>query len=120
MKNTEKKQQELKCYLKQIGLSQRSFAKRWFMEHNDTDADPEIRQFEETFKKQLSRASTDEELIDTYIKFLLDQREAKSLDLIRPVGDLYPKDELSDRFYQLSKSLNQKTTELEDWFQSVV
>ena len=106
MKNIEKKQQELKNYLKKIGLSQKALARRWHMWHNETDVETEISQFEETFKKQLRRPSTDEALIDAYIDFLFDQREAKSLDLIRPVGDLY-EDELTDRFYKLSKSLSQ-------------
>lgn len=100
------KRELLKTLIKQMGWSNNAFAKRWVWEKNDTDDKIEVKQFEERFKKQLARETTNESLIDAYIEFLFRQSEAKNLDMVKPVGEQH-QDTLSDRFCRLSKKLNQ-------------
>jgi len=95
----------LKTLIKQMGWSNNAFARRWVWEKEDTDDETEIKQFEERFKKQLARETTNDSLIDAYIDFLFLQPEAKKLDVVKPVGEQY-QDTLSDRFHRLSKKLN--------------
>ena len=104
MKKTEKIQQ-LKALISQLGWSQKDFARRWYWEHYDLDDEVEIKRFEETFKKQLSRGTTQEGLIDSYINFLFIQREAKVLKMIKPVGEEYT-DSLSEDYFMLSERLS--------------
>jgi hypothetical protein len=104
MKKREK-QQLLKTLILQMGWSNNAFARRWIWEKSDTDDETEIKQFEGRFKKQLARDTTKERLIDAYLDFLYLQPEAKQLDLIKPIGEDH-EDILSERFYRLSKKLN--------------
>lgn len=73
----QKKQEELKTWLKKIGWSQKRFARSYYYDFNDTDIEEEVLQFEEKFKKQISRKTTSVELVDQYLKYLYSLKEVK-------------------------------------------
>ena len=111
MKKSEK-HNFLRTLIEKMGWSYNAFARRWIWEKNDTDDEAEIRRFEEKFKKHLTRETTRESLVDSYIEFLFQQPEAEKIDYVKPIGDPI-KDELSERFFRLSKKLNESNQGME-------
>lgn len=110
MKNELKqKQQELKDWLKKLGLSQNVFAERVFYEMNESDNEQEIKQFTERFKKALNRESTDISLIGSYLKILYEQNEFLKLGLVS--HEAYCEDEFSDVFNKRMKKLSENVTD---------
>lgn len=103
------KQQELKDWLKKLGLSQNVFAERVFYEINESDNEQEIQQFIERFKKAINRESTDIGLIESYLKILYQQNEFLKLGLIN--HEAYCDDEFSDVFNKRMKKLSEKITD---------
>ncbi len=103
------KQQELKDWLKKLGLSQNVFAERVFYEINESDNEQEIQQFIERFKKAINRESTDIGLIESYLKILYQQNEFLKLGLVS--HEVYCDDELSDVFNRRMKKLSEKITD---------
>lgn len=78
------KQEELKNWLKKIGLSQNEFAAIFLLEHHDTCNEEEIKRFQENFKKQLSRASTQKETLEKYLNYLFSIEKFKEAGYFRP------------------------------------
>lgn len=82
---------ELKATLKQIGISQRSFAERYVIEVNDFVDDETINRTRDKIIKQLNRVTTSPELINTYLHFIKSTDEyaiappLKSDDLYKPL-----------------------------------
>lgn len=109
LKNMElpEKKKVLVDLIGKMGLSRSEFARRWIWETQETDDEKQIRSFEETFKKQLKRATTNEQKIEGYLDFLFLQPEARHLDLIKPFGDA-ARDGDSDAYFEISKSLSRK------------
>lgn len=103
------KQQELKEWLKKLGLSQNVFAERVFYEINESDNEDEIKQFIERFKKAINRDSTDIGLIETYLKSLYQQNEFLKLGLV--VHESYCYDEFSDTFNKRMKKISKDITD---------
>jgi len=103
------KQQELKEWLKKLGLSQNVFAERVFYEINESDNEVEIKQFIERFKKALNRDSTDIGLIETYLKILYQQNEFLKLGLV--VHKPYCDDVFSDAFNKRMKKISKNITD---------
>jgi len=103
------KQQELKDWLKKLGLSQNVFAERVFYEMNESDNEQEIKQFTERFKKALNRGSTDIGLIESYLKILYQQNEFLKLGLI--VHEAYCDNEFSDTFNKRMKTISKNITD---------
>jgi len=103
------KQQELKEWLKKLGLSQRVFAERIFYEINESDNEKEINQFFERFKQSLRRESTDIGLIESYLKILYQQNEFLKLGLV--VHEPYCDDEFSDAFNKRMKKISKDITD---------
>jgi len=103
------KQQELKDWLKKLGLSQNVFAERVFYEINESDNEQEIQQFIERFKKAINRESTNIGLIESYLKILYQQNEFLKLGLV--VHEPYCEDEFSDAFNKRMKKLSEKITD---------
>ena len=103
------KQQELKDWLKKLGLSQNVFAERIFYEINESDNEQEIQQFIERFKKAINRESTDIGLIESYLKILYQQNEFLKLGLVN--HEAYCDDEFSDVFNKRMKKLSEKITD---------
>ncbi len=110
------RQQELKDWLKKLGLSQNVFAERVFYEMNESDNEKEIKQFTERFKKAINRDSTDISLIESYLKILYQQNEFLKLGLV--VHEPYCDDEFSDlfnkRMKKISKNITDKLLEKDD------
>ena len=103
------KQQELKDWLKKLGLSQNVFAERVFYEINESDNEQEIQQFIERFKKAINRESTDIGLIESYLKILHEQNEFLKLGLVN--HEAYCEDEFPDVFNKRMKKLSEKITD---------
>jgi hypothetical protein len=103
------KQQELKEWLKKLGLSQNVFAERVFYEINESDNAIEIKQFVERFKKALNRESTDVGLIESYLKILYQQNEFLKLGLV--VHKPYYEDEFSEIFNKRMKKISKNITD---------
>ncbi len=110
MKNELKqKKEELKEWLKKLGLSQRVFAERIFYEINESDNEKEINQFFERFKQSLRRESTDIGLIESYLKILYKQNEFLKLGLV--IHEPYCDDEFSDTFNKRMKTIYKNITD---------
>ena len=110
MKNELKqKQQELKDWLKKLGLSQNVFAQRVFYAMNESDNEEEIKQFTERFKKAINRDSTEIGLIERYLKILYQQNEFLKLGLV--VHEPYCDDEFFDSFNKRMKKISRNITD---------
>ena len=105
----QQKQEELKCWLKKLGLSQAVFAERLFNNTNESDNEKEIKQFIERFKKAINRDTTDIKLIETYFGFLFKQNEFLKLGLVKP--NFHYEDEFLDEFNLRMKKISKKITE---------
>jgi len=83
MTELEKKQKELKKWIKEISYSQNQFAQHFY---NDTQSEneEETKKFQETFKKQLSRKSTPIQTIQKYLDFLFGLPSFEKLGYIKP------------------------------------
>lgn len=103
------KQQELKDWLKKLGLSQNVFAQRVFYEMNESDNEEEVQQFTERFKKAINRDSTDIGLIEIYLKILYRQNEFLKLGLV--VHESYCDDDFSDAFNKRMKKISKDITD---------
>ena len=116
--NTElkEKQQDLKDWLKKLGLSQPIFAERVFYYINESDNEEEMKQFVERFKKAINRDSTDIKLIESYLDILFEQNEFLKLGLVKP--KFHYEDDFDDIFNQrmknISKSISEKLEEVAD------
>lgn len=106
--NVKEKQILLKQLIKKLGWSQKKFSRRFFWEIYDSDNETEIKQFEEKFKKQISRKSTNEKLIDSYIDFLFSLEEAAQLEYKRPCNfsEFDFSKEFNRKMKQISKNIN--------------
>ena len=113
--NTElkEKQQDLKSWLKKLGLSQNIFAERVFYYMNDSDNEEEIKQFVERFKKAINRDSTDIKLIESYLDILFQQDEFLKLGLVKPI--FHYESDFDDVFNQkmreVSKTISERLNE---------
>ncbi len=104
-----KKQQELKSWLKKLGLSQPIFAERVFYHINDSDNEEERKQFIERFKKAINRSSTNIKLIESYLSILFEQNEFLKLGLVKP--QFYYEDDFDDSFNIKMKKISQNISE---------
>lgn len=104
-----KKQNELKEWLKKLGLSQNIFAERVFYEMNESDNEEEIKRFIERFKKAINRDSTDIKLIESYLKILYEQDEFLKLGLVN--HEAYFEDEFSKSFNKRMKKISKNITD---------
>jgi len=116
--NTElkEKQQNLKDWLKKLGLSQNIFAERVFYYMNESDNEEEMKQFIERFKKAINRDSTDIKLIESYLDILFEQNEFLKLGLVKP--KFHYENDFDDifnhRMKNISKSISEKLEEQTD------
>ena len=105
----EKKQNELKDWIKKIGFSQNKFA-QYFYNDMISENEEETKQFQETFKKQLRRKTTKIDIIDKYLEFLFKLSEFEELNNIKlnyivnnDFGDIFNK-----RMKKISKNITNK------------
>ncbi len=103
------KQQDLKDWLKKLGLTQPLFAERIFYHMNNSDNEEEIKQFIERFKKAINRNSTDIKLIESYLDILFEQDDFLKLGLIKPI--FYYENDFDDVFNQKMKKISKNISE---------
>lgn len=85
MGNTKNLQKNIKKTIKQLGLSQKEVSRRIFVELNEyNDDESDLEKFSESFKKQLNRASTKPEVLETYFGVIGSFSEFKKSDLVVP------------------------------------
>ena len=110
------KQQDLKNWLKKLGLSQNTFAERIFYYINDSDNEEEMKQFIERFKKAINRNSTDIKLIESYLDILFEENEFLKLGLVKP--KFHYESDFNNMFNQrmkdISKSISKRIEEQAD------
>ena len=105
----QKKQQDLKDWLKKLGLSQNIFAERVFYYMNDSDNEKEMKQFIGRFKKAIIRDSTDVKLIESYLDILFQQDEFLKLGLVKPT--FHYENDFDDEFNQKMKEISKIISE---------
>ena len=105
----EKKQNELKYWIKKIGFSQNKFAQH-FCNDMMSEHEEDIEKFPEAFKKQLQRKTTKVNIIDKYLEFLFTLSEFEELNKIKlnyivnnNFGDIFNK-----RMKKISKNITNK------------
>ena len=103
------KQQDLKDWLKKLGLTQPLFAERIFYHMNNSDNEEEIKQFIERFKKAINRNSTDIKLIESYLDILFEQDDFLKLGLIKPI--FYYENDFDDVFNPKMKKISKNISE---------
>lgn len=106
----EEKQQNLKDWLKKLGLSQNVFAERVFYYINDSDNIEEIKQFTERFKKAINRKTTDIKLIESYLDILFEQNEFLKLGFVKPVFHYENDfdDDFNKKMREISKNISER------------
>lgn len=84
---SEQLQQEIKKLIKQLGWSQKRFARELFAmtDEADTASEEEVRQYEERVKKQLSRPATKPELLQQYLHQLQKHHAFANLKVVVPI-----------------------------------
>ncbi len=107
MTESEKKQKELKDLIKKIGFTQNKFA-QYFYNETESENEVETKQFQEKFKKQLHRKTTDIEIIDTYLKFLVELPAFAKLNDIKP--NYIANNNFSDIFNKRMKKISESIT----------
>lgn len=78
------RQEELKRWIKKLGMTRKYFAEQYFIEEYDSLNEEEISAFYEKFKGHLKRNTTSIETIDIYLKYLYEMEEFKKKCYIKP------------------------------------
>lgn len=78
-------QAEIKRLIRAMGWKQARAAERICYEQDSSATEKEALQFVESFKKQLSRATTPPERLKRYLKILCALEEARKLEIVMPV-----------------------------------
>lgn len=110
MNETEEKIKELKKWIKKLGMTQKYFARQFFIDDYiyDNDNEEEIENFNEKFKGHLKRNTTPVETIDIYLNYLYNMEEFKKKCYIKQT---YIKDEIFDKeFDEKMKKISEKIT----------
>jgi len=112
MTELEKKQEELKEWIKKISYTKNQFAQHFY---NDTQSEheDETKKFQETFKKHLSRKSTPIQTIQKYLDFLFELQEFEALGYIKPsyIENKNFTDTFNKKMLQISKKLTDNIKE---------
>lgn len=112
-KEIKNKQEELKSWIKKIGMTQKYFAEQYFIEVYGSYEESEIQGFYEKFKGHLKRNTTPVETIDIYLNYLYQMEEFKKVGYIKPVyleDDMFDK-EFNKRMNEISKCITDKLIE---------
>ena len=108
---TVKLQKQIKELLETLGWSRNKFAEIIYSdtEQGDIDDQEEIHKFAQRLNKSLQRPTTKPELLERYLKILLDQPQAKNLDAVSnthiPLGFIKP--ELSEEMRAISREIDE-------------
>lgn len=103
------KQQELKEWLRKVGLSQNEFAALYLLEFDENCTDEDIKRFQENFKKQLTRKTTKPEIIDNYLSFLFTTEKFKEVGYFKPQS--HTDDLLGENVKRIMRNISKKLTD---------
>lgn len=112
MNKTIKKQDELKKWIKKLGMTQKYFAEQYFTDEYNRWNEEEIKEFYEKFRGHLKRKTTPIEKIDIYLNYLYEMDEFKKKCYVKPVyieSDLFSKD-FSEKMRNISKMIHEGIT----------
>ena len=77
-------QKEIKKLLAKLKWSQKRLGREFYIAKHEYDDDDEIRKHEEKVKKDLSRSSTNSELLLSYLDVIYHHAECQNLDVVIP------------------------------------
>lgn len=103
------KQNELKSWIKKIGLTQKYFAELYCVHYYHDPHESDIKRFYEKFKKEVTRETTDISILDKYLQFLFTLDEFKDVGYVKP--DFYDEDKFTDNFNKRMKKISKSITE---------
>jgi hypothetical protein len=110
---TDELQSEIKRLIAKLKWSQKRLGREFYTAKYDDDDYVEIRRHEEKVKKDLSRPSTNPELLMSYLEVIYLHQEFKKLDIVLPY---YRKsgvlsDEMEKEMMKISKSISNLVVE---------
>lgn len=105
----EEKQQELRDWIKKLGMTQKYFSEQYFIEEYDSLNEEEINAFYEKFKGHLKRSTTPIETIDIYLNYLYDMDEFQKKCYVKPT--YIKNDSFSDEFNERMKNISKMITQ---------
>jgi hypothetical protein len=105
----ESKKEELKAWLKKLNLTQKYFAGLYCEQTYCEPSEEFVIQFYEKFKKQVSKNSKDEKIIDTYLNFLFELEEFKNGGYAKP--NFYCEDFFTKSFNEKMKGISKNITD---------
>jgi len=103
---TQKLQQEIKRLIKQLGWSQKRFARELHGMSDEADCSTmkEVGQYVERMKKQLTRSTVAPELLEAYLQQLQSHQDFAKLDVFIPY--FVPDDRLPKEFVAGMKTIS--------------
>lgn len=111
MNKTKEKQEELKKWIKKLGMTQKYFARQFFIDDYiyDNDNEEEIEEFYQKFKGHLKRITTPVETIEIYLSYLYGMDEFNKKCYVRPtkVEDDIFGDDFDLKMEEVSKNISE-------------
>jgi len=104
--NIKEKQEELKIWITKIGMTQKYFIGQYCVDNFESFTEEEIDQYYEKFKKEISRTTTQPEVLDKYFEFLYSLDEFKKVGYIKPI--FIQDDEYDSQFDQRMKKISKQ------------
>lgn len=101
-------QADIKEIAAKLGWSQNKLARAIYFETHDCDNEIEIKQFENNFKKHITRDSTKTEVLEEYLKVIFRLREFEKLGIVMPIYSRNTK--LSSNFQKEMKKISKEIT----------
>jgi|TARA_R110002050_G_scaffold280862_1_gene427998 hypothetical protein len=116
MNRIEEKQNELKKWIKKLGMTRKYFAEQYFIEEYDSLNEEEINDFYEKFRGHLKRSTTPVETIEIYLNYLFEMEEFKKKYYIKPyyIEDNILSKKFVERMKKISSDITDKLIEKEE------
>jgi hypothetical protein len=103
-------QNQIKDLAEKLGWTQNALARKLYCEINEVDDEDEILRFQERFKKELQRPTTNSEKLKRYIIIIISHPDAAKLGLVfnkhMPLKAI--SDELSNGLMKISRELDRE------------
>ena len=106
--NIEERQKELKQWIIKIGMTVKYFSGQYCQDTFENFTEEEIAQYYEKFKKELSRKTTKDEVLDKYFEYLYSLEEFKKIGYVKPFyidNDIFD-EEFNNRMKNISKKIS--------------
>lgn len=109
-KNIEERQKELKDWIIKIGMTVKYFSGQYCQDTFENFTEEEINQYYEKFKKELTRKTTKDEVLDKYFEYLYSLEEFKTAGYVKPfyIEDNDFNKEFNNRMKNISKEITDK------------